>query len=424
MHLTYKSWLVVVSWFCLAGFSTPGLALLEECPKTTTVSPKKIAIFTDGTGNTKGDQTNVRRLYELVANQPGRKDLIAYYDRGVGNFGTLVTGGAVGLGFSRNVRQAYRCLAEHYRPGDQIYLFGFSRGAYTARVLGGLIRLMGVVQFPEGMPRFEQQALVEKIYDIYQKNQHPEFEAERQAFESHQRIEHPRIDVVGVWDTVAALGLTVAEEKLDEACVNNRILSWFARLLKLDESECMLGQARETLYQEYHQTGPEGIKKILHAVSIDEQRRAFEIRLYNYSDLTDGQILKQVWFAGVHSDVGGGYDDSDDLATISLNWMMQNLQGDGLLPAGVRLKGDPGGVLHTSRKSFYKLAEPLIREIGKGSAIHESVLARMQIEQLNSPNPEREPDGRYRPVQFDECLNGQPPSREVLSHCYLIVGDE
>jgi len=154
IHLKFHILGVLGLVFLLASHSA--FALLEECPETdpNAPSPKKIAIFTDGTANTKDDQTNVYRLYELTTQQarttPG---VVTYYDRGVGNFGTKLSGGAVGLGLSRNVRQAYRCLADHYRPGDQIYLFGFSRGAYTARVLGGLIHFMGVLEFPAGISK-------------------------------------------------------------------------------------------------------------------------------------------------------------------------------------------------------------------------------------------------------------------------------
>lgn len=321
------------------GFVTPAFALLEECPEVTSASPKKIAIFTDGTGNTKGDQTNVRRLYEMVANQPGRNDIVTYYDRGVGNFGAKVFGGAVGIGLSRNVRQAYRCLADHYLPGDQVYLFGFSRGAYTARVLSGLVRVMGVVGFSEGLSKSEKKNLVEKIYNIYKDNKKEKFAMKRDKFQSAHTTHNVPIEVVGVWDTVSALGLTVAEDKLHEACVDSRTLAFFGRWFGSEEQECLLERTSERLYKEYHQVGPEGVKKILHAVSIDEKRHAFEIKLYDKADLIPGQILKQIWFAGVHSDVGGGYKDSDGLPSLALNWMIQNLREDGLLLGDVTVQG-------------------------------------------------------------------------------------
>lgn len=423
IHLKFHILGVLGLVFLLASHSA--FALLEECPETdpNAPSPKKIAIFTDGTANTKDDQTNVYRLYELTTQQarttPG---VVTYYDRGVGNFGTKLSGGAVGLGLSRNVRQAYRCLADHYRPGDQIYLFGFSRGAYTARVLGGLIHFMGVLEFPAGISKKDQMDMVEDLYDIYKQNGDEKFEQLRQGFQADHRTHDTEIAVIGVWDTVAALGLSPVREKLHESCLRSGIFGWFESLLGKDEDECLLEIASTRLYQDFHRTGPEGIRKIYHAVSIDEQRNAFKIELYDDAAIQPDQVLKQVWFAGVHSDVGGGYEDSNTLAGITLNWMIGNLQDEGLLPSGVQVEEAFDGPMHTSYKGFYKKVDPRVRDIKPGSLVHISVLQRM-IKPLPKPNPEREPQGRYRPVQFEECLKDREPSKEILSTCYQLVGN-
>lgn len=405
--------------------SDSAFALLEECPESNpnAPSPKKIAIFTDGTGNTKDDQTNVYRLYEMTTRQASNiPGIITYYDRGVGNLGTTVSGGAVGLGLSRNVRQAYRCLADHYQPGDQIYLFGFSRGAYTARVLGGLIHLMGVLDFPAGLSKKDQRQMVEDLYDIYKKNGDEKFEQLRQQFQVDHKVHHPEIEVMGLWDTVAALGLSPMREKLHETCVRSGVLGWFESLFDKDEEECLLEAASTRLYQDYHRTGLEGIRKIYHAVSIDERRNAFKIELYDETEIQSGQVLKQVWFSGVHSDVGGGYEDSDALAGITLNWMIGNLRDEGLLPAGVQVEEAFNGPMHASYKSFYKKVDPKIRDIKPGSFVHISVLQRM-VNPLPNPNPKREPQGRYRPAQFEACLKDREPTKEIMSDCYQLVGD-
>lgn len=87
------------------------------------------------------------------------------------------------------------------------------------------------------------------------------------------------------------------------------------------------------------------------------------------------------------------------------------------------VQGDPGAVMHTSWKDFYKKVDPLVRVVEKGSSVHRSVIDRMMIPDLSSPNVEREPTGQYRPVQFNDCLNGRPPSLEVMSQCYQVVDD-
>jgi uncharacterized protein (DUF2235 family) len=408
---------------CVGGLLSGQVhALTEECPELTDVSPKKIAIFTDGTGNTKSDQTNVRRLYEKLVAQ-GRGDIVAYYDKGVGNLGTKIIGGALGVGLSRNVRQAYRCLAEHYLPGDQIYLFGFSRGAYTARVLGGVIHQMGVMRFPEGLSKSDQRVLVAELYDIYQHNGDADFDEQRERFQSVHPTQSVTIDVMAVWDTVAALGLTPARDRLHEQCLESGFLSWLGQFFGKDEDACLLERASTRLYQDYHQVGPQGIRKILHAVSIDERRNAFNIELYDEADLTSEQSLKQVWFAGVHSDIGGGYEDSDALSNITLNWMMQNLREDNLLSVDSAVQGRFDGRMHTSYKSFYKKVDPVIREIKPGSAIHRSAVQRM-TGPLSQPNDDREPDGVYRPVQFEPCLQGQEPTTSRIEACGFNVVDD
>ena len=415
-HLQYLGLLVG----CLLSAQTH--AFLEKCPDTTDSSPKKIAIFTDGTANNKNDHTNVRRLYELVVAQD-RDDIVAYYDRGVGNTGAKLIGGAAGVGLSLNVRQAYHCLAKHYRPGDQIYLFGFSRGAYTARVLGGLVHLLGILRFPENSSTLEQRVLVKALYDIYQDNAKTDFNQQKLSFQTKHHLQTVTIDVMGIWDTVAALGLAPIQDKLHQHCLDSGFLAWIGTFFGQDEDTCLLKKASTKLYQSYHRVGPEGIRKILHAVSIDERRHAFKVELYDEAEIKPDQTLKQVWFAGVHSDVGGGYADSDALSNITLNWMIQNLNEDTLLPPGTSIHGKFDGVLHTSYEGFYQKVDPVTRQIKPGSAIHHSVVMRM-THPIPQPNQQREPDGQYRPAQFETCLQDQEPTlARIQNNCFMVVWD-
>lgn len=309
---------------------------------------KRIAVFCDGTwADPENDiPTNVLRMARAVQPlAPDGTEQVAFYDWGVGTDRKKIAGGISGAGIDKNIMDCYRFLVHNYDPGDQLYFFGFSRGAYTARSLGGFIRNCGLL-------RREHASRIPEAFDLYRKRTRASSPgaAKPTAFRRDYAVaDKTGIDFVGVWDTVGALGIPLP--------------FWGT-----------LGE-REFLF---HDTEPSSIiKRARHAVSIDENRRDFEPTLWAEKD---GLDLRQVWFAGVHSDVGGGYKE-DFLSAIALGWIVREAANSQLafedhLFRAIESPPDGGTrpyKLHKSRKGIYLAKRAKGRKIsGPG---HRSVRA-------------------------------------------------
>ena len=292
---------------------------------------KKLIVCADGTWNNEdgaGDPTNVTRLHRAIQNNfVEQVDQLICYVTGVGTrLGERIRGGAFGYGLSNNILEAYRFLAEHYEPGDQLFLFGFSRGAYTARSLAGFIRNCGLLK------RGNLDARLDEAFALYRNRSsktHPSG-PQAMAFKADYAYS-PDLEFVGVWDTVGSLGIPLPSVKL---------FSWLARFVDRDF--------------QFHDTSLSSIiKHAYHAVSIHEHRGTFPATLWQKQAGVVDQVLEQVWFPGVHCDVGGGYR-ARGLADASFLWMVEKAQACGLLfresalAAGVSLAPDPLGKLHDS----------------------------------------------------------------------------
>lgn len=293
---------------------------------------KNIVLCSDGTGNidTEGRGTNVFKLYEAVdihghKSDPSLPRQIAFYGDGVGteNFALhKMIGAAFGYGFAQNIRDLYTELVHVYDPGDKLFLFGFSRGAYTIRALSGLIQYCGILD-RAGFPNEEK--LSERVYlcwKSFEKVAFPRFirpqddkrrrtaqptvedtgaaETRRKDLGSHpQPIE---IEFIGVWDTVGAVGMPIDWLK--------PLVNWICPR-KFDEL-----------------TPGTQVKQARHALAIDDERRTFHPELWNERGSPEGQV-EQVWFAGVHSNVGGGYP-KHGMSLVTLDWMMGEAEKRGL----------------------------------------------------------------------------------------------
>ena len=288
--------------------------------------PKNIVICSDGTGNSaiKDRGTNVFKLYEAV--DLSRGDQIAFYDDGVGaeSFKPLqILGGAFGWGLSANVRQLYTALARVYDPGDRIFLFGFSRGAFTVRTLADFIVTCGILDRKKFRTDAALQAMVRRAYrDVYRRNylaKIPGFfskkleEKEAAAFRQEWGVAHaehapggiPFIEFVGVWDTVDAVGFPVDEI----ADFVNAVVHQF----KFPD-----------------QVLSPHVRKGCHAVSVDDERHTFHPVLWDErGEDKKNPRIEQVWFAGVHANVGGGYP-KQGMSLVSLDWMMAHADAAGL----------------------------------------------------------------------------------------------
>ena len=304
---------------------------------------KRLILCCDGTWN-RADQksngepcpTNVVKLaYRIAKRDAAGVPQIVYYDHGVGTGNSLdrLSGGAFGGGLEENIHDAYRFLMANYEEGDEIFLFGFSRGAFTARSIGGMIRNCGILK------RESVRHYTDAIALYRDGERHPDH-----AFSVDFRGQHSvcgegsvEIKFIGVWDTVGALGIPV-------------------RGLK--------GLTRDR--HQFHDTELSGsVRNAYHALAIDERRGPFAPTLW-LEKPKPGQTVEQVWFAGVHSDIGGGYPEPQ-LSDIALRWMLDAASRHGLAlaeMAGYDLDPRPTAPKHESRKGMYRLTPGHDRPIG------------------------------------------------------------
>lgn len=277
---------------------------------------RNIVICCDGTGNeVSAKLSNVLKFFRVVRKN---EEQIVLYDPGVGTLGSSnawarlknrsyqLMGLATGYGLDENVLEAYRFLVENYQDGDQIFLFGFSRGAYTVRMLAGFLRLVGLV-------RKSQENLCGYALTAYKSA------AETGDFEIAWRFERVistrrvSINFMGVWDTVSSV-IVPRPDRL------------------------YIPSLQELPYTKTNSF----VKVFRHAMALDERRRMFRPNIWNEPQIYkpnpfspeagESQDAKQVWFAGVHADVGGGYSEVESgLAKFPLRWMIDEAVDNGLL---------------------------------------------------------------------------------------------
>ncbi len=331
---------------------------------------KNIVICADGTWNRPEEEqedvpTNVLRLARAI--RPFTADGVAqhvFYDWGIGSYYARVRGGITGLGIHKNIMDSYRYIVQNYTPGSRIYLFGFSRGAYTVRSVCGLINNCGILKRPDAR-------LIQKAFRHYKRKGEAYRPAGEASLKFRKQHSHPSREVhfVGAWDTVGALGVPFS-------------------VLGLFNSD-----------DEFYDTKlGDNVRVARHAMAIDERREDFEPTLW---PPRNGLDLRQVWFAGSHGDVGGGYaaGRNEPLASdVPLKWMLDESAGAGLgieahLPGSIRLSST--AQLHNSRRLVYRVKRPYERPLdppGIATEIHASVLSR------------RRKDGRYRPANLERRL--------------------
>ena len=302
------------------------------------MSNKNIVVCCDGTGNEYGrNNTNVVETYVLAVKDVSQA---VYYDPGVGTGGweyneessTLraTSDQATGYGLQKNVEDAYRYLMTSYEEGDNVYLFGFSRGAFTVRSLAGMLYKCGLLET-------EAINLLEYASKMYNTDGNDDI---AQRFRETFTRNCP-VYFIGVWDTVESLALN-AGKRFHDARLN-----------------------------------PE-VKYGFHALAIDEKRSQFQPSLWAESNIQAQQTIEQVWFAGVHSDVGGWYDERG-LANITLHWMLGKAKACGLRVEKNKLTGykrDAHDKIHQSYSGFWKALGQRTRKIPEDANIHDSVFTR------------------------------------------------
>lgn len=321
---------------------------------------KRIIVCADGTWNVQ-DQindgsktrrpTNVTKLARAIlpTDANGITQLVIYREGvGTGPGMDKWTGGAFGDGIEDNIVALYRSILYNYEPGDELFFFGFSRGAFTARSLAGFLKFAGLL-------RKTDDYYTPDFYACYEKGQGLGTDGWAKAIHhlEGERI-FPTIKMIGVWDTVGSLG-----------------------------APGLLGQVLNSKKYLYHQVGLfDEIENAFHALAIDERRKPFVPTLWEKPPGWMGH-LEQVWFAGVHCNVGGGYP-RDGLANEALWWLAGEAAALGLAIDTRYLKPfapHADGQLYDSMDFKYRLMGSYLRPIGTQAngdeAIHSSVITRL-----------------------------------------------
>ena len=329
-----------------------------------------IVVCADGTWNRPEEDlaadhpSNVLKLARGVSPSHGETRQHVFYDWGLGSYHHQTTAGIAGRGIHKNIVDGYRYIVHNYAPDDRIFLFGYSRGAYTVRALCGLINNCGIIR------RTDARLITEawKIYKSPEPGHHPNG-ADAQAFRDQHSHQSRTVHFVGVWDTVGALGIPFSLMGLfdgDDEFYDNRMGA--------------------------------NIKRARHALAIDEQRQDFEPTLWQPRDGVD---LKQIWFAGCHGDIGGGHAPDPDGACISdvaFKWMLDEAANAGLGTEDHARDAISDGALaqiHRSRTGLFRVRPAFERPLdpdGFDTRIHPSVRERFTL------------DAGYRPENLKRLL--------------------
>ena len=297
--------------------------------------PKSIYVFHDGTRNDAGSGTNVRKLFEVVlaADDP---QTAAIYIEGVGSASTPLLGAGLGFGMEERILRGYDFIAQSYRTGDAIYIFGFSRGAHSARALAGLVAYAGVPP-ASTLDSNERLRQTNRIIEIVKRKSDADYVPTWKSWRPgtvppvakeinaalHLEMRPTEIQFLGVWDTVPG--------------------SNFKKFGPCKE----LPDGRDG--DRYKSDSYPPIRRIFHAVSVDEKRSKFQPILLCPSINPDYTTVTETWFPGAHADVGGGYSDSRALSDLSLQSVMDALRNGGVpLPLTTQFAGDPLGLAHWS----------------------------------------------------------------------------
>lgn len=341
---------------------------------------RNIIVCCDGTGNEVNTElSNVLKLYRVLK---WSDEQVVYYNPGIGTYSKNNTWQkyrqkikglcqlATGYGLDGDVIDAYNFLCRNYERGDKIWLFGFSRGAYTVRVLAGFLNVIGLLSANQNnLADYAFSAYKKSINDV--KNKRLDAKAEKEEtvsalaeawhFSRVSRTKKVQIEFIGVWDTVSS----VIAPRVKGISLDLEILRYTDHNLI--------------------------VKTFRQAIAIDERRRMFRLKHWNepqkfrvkpFKPASDvAQDIKQVWFAGVHSDIGGGYPESESsLSKYPLDWMLEEARAHGLLinqsMANQLVKGinrlnsrykyvapDEAGCIHDSLISYWKLIEWLPKRL-------------------------------------------------------------
>ena len=344
---------------------------------------KNIVVMADGTGQEggRGHNTNIYRMFDMLEDRTSRQ--VVFYNPGVGAGWRKITGNAFGRGFTRDIRQAYEFIFERYEIGDKIYLIGFSRGAATVRSLSAFIFHFGI------LPR-SRSKLIKQAFKIYKKRERRIFAERVDAFVRANGTTHTKVQFLGCYDTVAALGFPIQSV----ASIMDQIPGFRWKFHDLNLSE--------------------NVKNAYQALAIDDERKTFLPKLWNYPPPNPKtQVLRQVWFVGMHSDVGGGYRSGMPLSSIPLVWLTEQA-----VNCAVHIRRDlepifedAADVMHNSRgklmaKLYRKKPRSWDPKRSDKPIVHQSVLDRHALD--HAP-VERKPNDTVDVAYHPWIINDHSP---------------
>ena len=329
-----------------------------------------IVICADGTWNRPEEDlrrdhpTNVLKLARGISPAGGEHNQHVFYDWGLGSYHDRALGGIAGRGIHKNVLDGYRYIVHNYKPGDRIFLFGYSRGAYTVRALCGLINNCGILESEHA----RRIAEAWRIYKSPARTNHPK----GQGAKDFRKYSHDERNVhfVGVWDTVGALGIP--------------------------SSLMGLFNSHDEFYD--NRMGA-NIAHARHALAIDEKREDFTPTFWRPREGVD---LKQIWFAGCHGDVGGGYAPDKNtgklISDIALSWMLDAAMQAGLtveehFREALTYPGPPANNqglarTHRSRVKVFRMRPAVLRDMNPNdipTRVHPSVRERFTQDSTYRP---------------------------------------
>jgi uncharacterized protein (DUF2235 family) len=319
-------------------------------------------------------QSNVQKIFQLIDKTDARNGIpqIKFYDEGVGTEGSeieKIIQGAIGAGLDEKILDAYKFIVWNFEPGDELYLFGFSRGAYTARSLAGLIRCCGIVKSYDLM-------LINQAFAIYRNRDTNTADNDAAVAFKSKYSYITNIRLVGVWDTVGALGIPT-----------DKVFSFL-----------------NDKYKFHDVTLSSTIDNAFQALAIDEHRKQFTPSVWTQSPNTNqynpDQKLEQVWFAGAHSDIGGGYAETG-LSDIALLWMIEKATGTGLsIQKPDNLKPDYKSIIHDSSTGAFLLDkfDPYYRPIVLGDDASKATLSPSATQRMKDPGCDYTPENKITTV--------------------------
>ena len=399
-----RTWVACLILFSVSFIGCAKFTAVNHIPKEIDDRPSKLVVFLDGTANDEGSHTNIAKLHNLVTLQNNRHIKTSYI-KGVGTDGKVI-GMAMGWGIGHDVREAYLFLAENYNPSrqDEIFIFGFSRGAYAARILSALIHVAGIPGVT-GIEESQRYAYIKRIYNAYKgKKSVSERMKEVEAVIGY-KPQSVDVEFLGLWETIEALG--VPDYKEDWQLPNPRY----------EDQLC-------------------NIKSAAHALSIDDDRaRIFTPILLTSKHLIESckhvnidLVVDEVWFSGVHADVGGGYPDTH-ISGISLNWMLKKIARYDLVPDNSCVYAEYDGTTHDPESGLWGLIyrkrnrnlEDYVNHSDYNNRklkIHQSV-----IDRLKEINPQHFEYQWLKSEKFQECFRSNGDGIEYIEskNCFTIV---